>query len=563
MFAKSSQSILKKTLAPVVVVATLWITMSSATTFYVQWLQRSHERFFAENLVSKRATESLQTLIWRVAAEFPDDPMSIPAFRRRWNEASEQLTFERHRLVQSPVTNEELSILTKLDSSLSAFRECLDGVINRPREADKLSSEQLSEKRLQAIEHAGRIAVSTAELVRINELVANQDEQRLHRIGRYVLFFRLVMLVVGPLVGIYLGWRMAIQLHRSIARISVTLHDAGSSSESDVGTVAIESSGDFHDVQQQAEQVAEKMRQVSRDLQIARREVVQSERLAAVGELAAGVAHEIRNPLTSVKLLLQHAFRQSSGSQFDQDKSQLILEEIARMESTIQGLLDFSRPPKLNRITHDFRQVLQRALNLVELRARQQGIEIIAHVADFPLMVNGDTERLHQVLVNLLFNAIEAMPNGGRLSIEATGPASANESTNGVAGRNGASHFQHDESADELGLHALIHARETEVALLSPPSVVSECPTQVTVVVRDTGEGIPADVLPRLFEPFATSKERGTGLGLAVSRRIVEEHHGSIHALNDPNGGAEFILALPVANPVHSGNAVPAMIPGG
>jgi signal transduction histidine kinase len=547
MIAKSSQSIMKKTLAPVVLVAALWITMSSATTFYVQWLQRSHETFFSDNIVSKRAAESLQTLVWRLAAEFPDDPAALPAFRRHWNEVSEQLTFERQRLGQSAFTEEEKSVLTKLDTSLSAFRDGVNRVADRPREAEKPSAEDLSEARQKAIEHAGRIAASAAELLRINQRIASEDEQRLHRISRYVLFFRLIMLVFGPLLGVYLGWRLAIQLHRSIARISVTLHDAGSSSENDVGTVAIESSGDFHDVQQQAEHVAERMRQVSRDLQIARREVVQAERLAAVGELAAGVAHEIRNPLTSVKLLLQHAFRQSAGNQFDHDKSQLILEEIARMESTIQGLLDFSRPPKLNRVTHDFRQVLRRALNLLESRAHQQGIEIVASIPDYPLMVDGDAERLHQVLVNLLINAIEAMPQGGRLSIEAAGPRGVVQHLNGVSFPDSWDSSQDGESADELGMRALIRQRDSDTALLSVRPDTTEAGGLVTVVIRDTGEGIPAEVLPRLFEPFATTKERGTGLGLAVSRRIVEEHRGSLQALNDPNGGAQFILSIPAA----------------
>ena len=290
----------------------------------------------------------------------------------------------------------------------------------------------------------------------------------------------------------------------------MTLHDASSSSESEVGSIAIESSGDFHDVQQQAEKVAERMRQVSRDLQIARREVLQSERLAAVGELAAGVAHEIRNPLTSVKLLLQHAIRQASGPTLDESKLELILEEIGRMETTIQGLLDFSRPPSLNRVRHDLRQTLQRAINLVDARARQQGVKTTVHASNDPLIVDGDTEKLHQVLVNLLINAVEAMPDGGCLTIEAK----------------------------------IVEGRI--------PLIFSEAASDnltnrrmAQIMIQDTGQGIPDEVLPRLFEPFATSKERGTGLGLAVSRRVVEEHRGTIHACNRPTGGAQFTLSIP------------------
>lgn len=508
---------LTKTLAPVVLVTALWIAMSTATTYYVQWLERSHQQFFADNIVSIRAAEAMQILVWRLAAECPDDATQLPAFRQQWKKAAAQLAFERQRLGQSAFSEGEKQVLVRLDASLDTFRECLDQIVDQgtPREKPSVPMHDLSAERLRAIELAGGIATSNGEILRMNQAIADRDEARRLRIGRIVFLLRLATMVVGPLVGVLLGWRLAAQLHRSIARISVTLHDAGSSIESDVGTVAIESSGDFRDVQQQAEKVAERMRQVSRDLQIARREVVQAERLAAVGELAAGVAHEIRNPLTSVKLLLQHAIRQSSGPNLDEDKLRLILDEIGRMESTIQGLLDFSRPPALNRVTHDFRQTLHRALNLLDARARQQGIEIVTHVDEEPLMVEGDPEKLHQVLVNLLINAIEAMPDGGRMSIETI-----------HCGNGG---FANSNTVSKDHCNGNVH--ET-----------------VRMIICDTGEGIPNEVLPRLFEPFATSKERGTGLGLAVSRRIVEEHAGTLQACNDPGGGARFTLEIPAAH---------------
>jgi signal transduction histidine kinase len=266
------------------------------------------------------------------------------------------------------------------------------------------------------------------------------------------------------------------------------------------------------------------MRQVSRDLQIARREVMQSERLAAVGELAAGVAHEIRNPLTSVKLLLQHANEQIGEPRLDKGQLALILEEIGRMETTIQGLLDFSRPTRLNRVPHDLCLTLQRAMNLVEPRARQQGIDLVVHSCSDPLIVDGDPDRLLQVFVNLLINAVEAMPGGGRLTIEAT-PLSRSEAT-----------WSTGTSDDD------------------------STTSWLQVVVRDTGSGIPEEVMSRLFEPFATSKERGTGLGLAISHRIVEEHQGTLTAHNRPEGGAEFTITIPAVISVHRPQASGCLI---
>jgi signal transduction histidine kinase len=344
--------------------------------------------------------------------------------------------------------------------------------------------------------------------------LADQENARQQTFGRFVSAARLATLIAGPVVGVLLGWRLAGMLHRSMARIAVTLREAGSSVDNDLGTIAIEASGNVEDVQRQAEQVAERMRQVSQQLQVARSEILRSERLAAVGELAAGVAHEIRNPLTSIKLLLQHAVRQATGPRLDEAKINLILDEIDRMELIIQGLLDFSRPPRLNRVRHDLRQTMQRALNLVEARAHQQKIEIVTDASDVPLTVDGDTEKLHQVLVNLLINAIEEMGTGGRLTIDAKRVT--------VTDRNEA----HDSNGKP-------NQSEGNV---------------IQVVIRDTGGGIPDNLLPRLFEPFATTKERGTGLGLAVSRRIVEEHAGRICACNRPDGGAEFKLEIPASD---------------
>ena len=117
-----------------------------------------------------------------------------------------------------------------------------------------------------------------------------------------------------------------------------------------------------------------------------------------------------------------------------------------------------------------------------------------------PVVVDGDPQQLQQVFVNLLINGIEAMPDGG---------------------------------------------------LLCAHVDVIEAKSQVRVRIEDNGQGIPADIFPRLFEPFATSKERGTGLGLAVSRRIIEEHRGAIEAANRPEGGATFEVILPCGTTPH------------
>jgi len=223
---------------------------------------------------------------------------------------------------------------------------------------------------------------------------------------------------------------------------------------------------------------------------------MRAERLAAVGELAAGVAHELRNPLTSVKLLIQTATERPAERPLSEQQLHVMLEQIVRMENTIQGLLDFARPPEMHRVRHDLRDTLRRALNLVEGRARQQDVVLHEDFAPASVVFEGDPEQLHQVFVNLLLNGIEAMPQGGELQVVIRGP----EDLEGIC--------------------------------------------QVTV--RDSGSGIPPAIMARMFEPFVTGKEGGTGLGLPISQRIVKQHGGRLIAANREDAGAVFSVELPV-----------------
>jgi two-component system sensor histidine kinase HydH len=274
------------------------------------------------------------------------------------------------------------------------------------------------------------------------------------------------------------------------------LHDPLLESPGNLGTVQVRGGNELMSIQKQVELVVDRLRRTGEELQAARQEVLRSERLAAIGGLAAGVAHEIRNPLTSVKLLLQHAASRGGDAVVAAGRVGLILDEIERMEATIQGLLDFSRPAQPQRKLHYVRDTLQRALHLVEGRAEKQNVHMELNFGSEPILINGDPQQLHQVFVNLLINAIEAMPQGGQL----------------------------------------------KVTLRGDP--IEE---QLTVVISDSGVGIPPDLLPRLFEPFATAKERGTGLGLAVSRRILEEHGGAIAVRPRSPHGTTFEVTLPAA----------------
>jgi signal transduction histidine kinase len=229
-------------------------------------------------------------------------------------------------------------------------------------------------------------------------------------------------------------------------------------------------------------------------LQQREREVRRAERLAAVGQLAAGVAHEIRNPLTSIKLLIQTSRRDPAAGGLSEEDLDLIEQEIQRLEQAVQTFLNYARPPKLERSPCDLTLLVRRTFGLVRGRAESQHVTLQFKEPEHPLVIDADRGQLQQVLVNLALNALDAMPQGGTLDVR----------------------------------------------------VVRKSENEVELTVTDSGTGIAPDVLNQLFEPFVTAKETGLGLGLVVSRRIVEDHGGTITGANRKEGGACFVIRLPV-----------------
>jgi two-component system sensor histidine kinase HydH len=225
--------------------------------------------------------------------------------------------------------------------------------------------------------------------------------------------------------------------------------------------------------------------------------VLRAEQLAAVGQVAAGVAHELRNPLTSVKMLVQTALERHAGDGLPPEDLDLMEHEIRRMEQCIQMFLDFARPPRSERRRADLIEVIRRALALVEGRARRQKVSLTADLPREAVYLMIDPEQVRQVVVNLLLNSLDALPRGGTAHLE-------------VLVGNGQSPFP-----------------------------------RVEVRVSDTGPGIAPRIRDRLFEPFVSSKETGMGLGLSICKRLIEAHGGTIRGENGPEGGARFSFTLP------------------
>ncbi len=223
------------------------------------------------------------------------------------------------------------------------------------------------------------------------------------------------------------------------------------------------------------------------------RSLLRADKLAALGTLSAGLAHEIKNPLASVKGLTQVLEENLDDPEFVKKYQEIVPRQIDRINSLVEKLLRFGRPRELSLREFNLNRIIEEALSLLENQSRKKGIVVEKALNNLPEL-KGDSERLSQVFMNLFLNAIQAMPQGGTLSIKSS-------------------------------IRSL---------------------TYVCVEVTDTGIGIPSDRLDKIFDPFFSSKEEGTGMGLAVAYRIVKEHGGEMNVESEVGKGTEFRIWLSI-----------------
>ncbi len=223
--------------------------------------------------------------------------------------------------------------------------------------------------------------------------------------------------------------------------------------------------------------------------------LIQTERMTAMGQLAATLAHEINNPLHSIWTMLELVTDFPVSEAEKKEYLGAIRREVRRLMTLTRHVLEFARPPDQEVVPLHLGDPLRYALGLADRRLRDHHIHVSLRVPDDLPPVAGSPDQLAQVFLNLILNAVDSMPEGGRLEI-----------------------------------HAAAQGRE------------------VMLTFTDSGPGIPSEVLEHLFEPFITTKKDGTGLGLAVSQSIIRRHGGTITAANAPQGGAVFTITLPAAD---------------
>ncbi|HGY56266.1 MAG TPA: PAS domain-containing protein [Caldithrix abyssi] len=231
-----------------------------------------------------------------------------------------------------------------------------------------------------------------------------------------------------------------------------------------------------------------------RDIRSLEKQIQRSERLASLGRMAAGIAHEIRNPLGSIKGFAQYFRNKFAEGSEDRNYASVMIDEVDRLNRVIQDLLNFAKPQEPHLSSVDIRSVIRHSLKLAQPDIKAKRIKIVENfLPDPPPFIRADADMLTQVFLNLFLNAIEAMEKEGQLEI--------GMNTDG---------------------------------------------NKINITIRDNGSGISQENLSKIFDPFFTTKKEGTGLGLAIVYRIVENHNGSIEVESEPGEGTTFHLVFSI-----------------
>jgi len=258
--------------------------------------------------------------------------------------------------------------------------------------------------------------------------------------------------------------------------------------------LAIQNASMYQELKNFSRQMEEKIQKTTADLRKTESQLIRSEKLAALGQLAAGIAHEIRNPLTSINILI-HSLRERLPSENSQQEDlKVIEEEIHRMNEIVDQFLRFAKPASPLLEKTDVLSIFEETLQLLRPQIEKQRIVVEKEFQALP-MIQMDPEQMKQAMLNLLLNAIQAMPEGGQLTMK---------------GQN---------SKDGQWIH---------------------------LSIEDSGMGISPEDIDKLFDPFFSTKEGGIGLGLSITHRIIDQHHGKIEVENAPEKGTIFTVWLPI-----------------
>jgi len=259
-------------------------------------------------------------------------------------------------------------------------------------------------------------------------------------------------------------------------------------------SLAIHNAFMYQELKTFSKQMEEKIQKTTADLSKAEAQLIRSEKLAALGQLAAGIAHEIRNPLTSINILIHSLASNLPSGTSQKEDLKVIEEEIHRINEIVDQFLRFAKPTPPHLQKAEVAPIFEETLQLLRPQIEKQRIVVHKEFQTLPPILM-DREQMKQVILNFLLNAVQAMTKGGLLALKGSIPRNDR---------------------------------------------------WIRLLIQDSGMGIPREDLNKLFDPFFSTKEGGIGLGLSIAHRIIDQHHGKIEVESTPGKGTLFTVWLPI-----------------
>lgn len=433
---------------------------------------------------------ALVTLVDRFANEIQDARRSEKNFFLYGSDLSEVLEHLSRADSLLAQTSAELGHVVgpdEIDSInfyLNQYRDIVDTLIRREQVPSFAESPEFQAT-------AETLRNSGTRMLAISLQISRVEQQQIASATRRARRIDLMLIAVLLLLSIGVVWHIYRHILQRLNRLMNAIQRFGS--------------GDFLPITPQRKyrdefsQLVIALNHMMYELDRRQNLLVESHKLRAVGELTAGVAHELNNPLNNIILtseVLREGFRDLSDEELE-DIANDLTEQGERAQRVVKNLLDFARESETRTDYLQIGTLVDETVRLAKNQLKLSKVTMEVRIEDNLPPIYGDSELLKQVLLNLLLNALDAMPDGGILTIEVV-------------------------AEKEIGL--------------------------VAIRIRDTGVGIPPHIIGSIFNPFFTTKPtgKGTGLGLAVSRGIIEKHGGNIEVKSEPGNGATFTVHLPI-----------------
>jgi signal transduction histidine kinase len=473
------------------IITILMITISVCAIvimIYTQRLESLITSIIKEDLVAFKVAESMEVALvnhkgfvtYYFLDKNPDWLRKIGEYRQEFKERLQDArkinnTSAQKKILDLIEVNYKKYIVQK-DQIIQLYNQ---GEIEQGRELHKFVRRWF----FQIIDYCESYKNSFSEQIKQSSVKSYKQANRLRG-------FVILGLVVTVLMGFSIVFILITKIWNPLKKLTKQIHsspDPNSDKQDEVESFQ-------HDVQGLIYNVGEKEKELEQN----REHLIQKEKLALVGKLASGMAHSVRNPLTSVKMRLFSLGRTIEFDQSQREDFDVIGEEIQHVDNIVQNFLEFSRPPRLKTQKISPSEIVDQTLEILEQRL--QHYEVVVSVKRGLILpeIKVDPEQFREALVNLIINACEAIGKGGKININ---------------------------EVIDIGKNNI------------KQSIIGIC---------DNGSGIPSEVRSAIFKPFFTTKDEGTGLGLSIVARIIEGHNGTICVRENKPTGTCFIITLPV-----------------